>query len=358
MPRRRWGGLLLLLLMAAAACSEPGGGNGTELPISTTEHEPRGQFSTLEPGVISLDGQTNVDAALAMSGLAFESAPAVLLGRDDLFADALAAAGAQRRLQAPMLLMGGVFLPAGVRAELERLGARTVYVLGGPGAVSDGLVTSLRTAGFQVQRLAGANRFATAALVAERFYPDARGAILARGTAEASEDDFQLYVDALGAGAAAAATGQPLLLTEADRLPAETRTSLESSAIEALVIVGGQDVVDDAVAAEIRELGIAVTRVAGRTRYATAARLAGMITNSPVTAVTLVDGDDPQAWASGFPAAALGAPVLLSAGDALPAETIQALRDLPEGATLVCAANVATATCARAGRTVGSPEPR
>ena len=63
-------------------------------------------------------------------------------------------------------------------------------------------------------RLAGGNRFATAAAVADAEYPNgATTAIIANG---------RNYPDALAGAALAGLKSAPLLLTESDSLPAET----------------------------------------------------------------------------------------------------------------------------------------
>ncbi|HVM13705.1 MAG TPA: CHRD domain-containing protein [Egibacteraceae bacterium] len=311
-----------------------------------------------EPTVERLQAQDNITAAIAFSQTAFDDGASTyaLLARDDVFADSLSSGGAQGRLGAPLLLTPTNTLDNRVRTELQRLGVRTVVMLGGPNALSPDVERALRQAGFGVRRVAGPNRLATAVAIAERFFPTPDTAIVARAFGDAS-DEVRAFVDSLGAGAAAAATGQPLLLTHTTSLSAETEAYLRDNPIDSVTLVGGPRAVSEAVEEQIAALGIEVERVAGEDRYGTAAELALMQSPlGPPPLLVLVDGTDEDAWASGFPAAALQAPVLLTAGDAFPAHTVQLLMgSQTEGASLVCAPDVTSTACDRA-ETVANAE--
>jgi putative cell wall-binding protein len=310
-----------------------------------------------EPTFARLDAADNVGAAIAFSQQAFDDGGSryALLGRDDLFADSLSSGGAQGALDAPLLLTSRTSLDARVRSELQRLGTRTVFVLGGPAAISQDVLTALRAAGFGATRVAGDNRAGTAVAVAQRFYSRASSAIVARGFG-ASPTDTRAFADSLGAGAAAAATGQPLLLTATDRLSPETRSYLSDHAIDEVIVAGGPAAVSDAVVAEMEALGIEVMRAAGENRNGTAAELA-MLTAGPSqpAMLVLVDGASPDSWASGFPAAALQSPVLLTAGDDIPPQTTALLLSaLMNGMSVVCGPSASSAACAKAETIAGA----
>jgi putative cell wall-binding protein len=92
-------------------------------------------------------------------------------------------------------------------------------LLGGPAVISEGVASAVadRT-GAQIDRVAGENRFATAAAIAEHSHPDgAQTAYLATGIG---------YADALAGSAAAAGEDAPLLLTLPGSLPDATRERL------------------------------------------------------------------------------------------------------------------------------------
>ncbi len=203
-----------------------------------------------------------------------------------------------------------------------------LIVAGGPAAVTDTVVADLEAAtGSTSARLAGPNRFATAAAVADAF-PVGAPAYVAWGGGAA---------DALAGGPAAARDGGPILLTETDRLPAETVTALERLAPSGITVLGGTAVVSPAVEAALAELTDgAVTRLAGPDRYATAAAVAGTFA-APVAEVFVASGESFADALSAAQAAGLaGVPVLLTATHELPAATMQALQDLdPATVTVV-----------------------
>ena len=97
-------------------------------------------------------------------------APTVHLARADAFPDALAAGVLT---DGPIVLVprsGAV--PAAVLAGVDQLAPRRVVALGGPGAVSDAVLGAVAH-GTPTGRLAGADRFATAARISAAAFPNA-----------------------------------------------------------------------------------------------------------------------------------------------------------------------------------------
>lgn len=81
------------------------------------------------------------------------------------------------------------------------------------------------------------------------------------------------YPDALMAASAANKLGVPILLTEQDELPEETRDALQGLQPSEIVVVGGSAVVSDAVVSDLQQ-DYNVTRLWGTTRYGTAVEVA------------------------------------------------------------------------------------
>lgn len=253
------------------------------------------------------------------------SATEVLLGRADQFADSLGAGalGAGR----PLLLAKSKVLDDGIVEEMRRLGATSVTVLGGEAAISADVVDELGALGLTVQRLNGPTRLETAVAVAGRA--TSTTAILARAFPAAGADDSQAFADSLAAGAWAAASGNPVLLTQTDVLSGSTASQITDAGYTEVIIVGGTAAISDDVADAVRALGPTVTRVSGASRFATATAIAaarGFNGAADVTDFVLVDGQSPTAWWSGFAVAAhaadTNAPVVLAAGDTLPQATV------------------------------------
>jgi hypothetical protein len=78
------------------------------------------------------------------------------------------------------------------------------------------------------------------------------------------------FPDALGAAAAAAVQGGPVLLVQKDSIPAVTAAELSRLAPDVIYVSGGTAVVSDTVFNALKGYAPTVTRVAGANRYATA----------------------------------------------------------------------------------------
>jgi hypothetical protein len=192
--------------------------------------------------------------------------------------------------------------------EIERLGADRAVILGGEAAVSPAVADELAALEVEVERIAGANRFATAAEVAAQL-DDWDTALVVEG---AHTDPARGWPDAVSAGPYAALTGSPVLLVTRDRLPEETATALEGAS--EVVVVGGAAAVSPAVEETLAE-GAEVRRIAGQDRYDTSRLLveaAQAEADASRSILWLATGAAwPDALAVGPAAAATGAPLLL-----------------------------------------------
>lgn len=232
------------------------------------------------------------------------------------FPDALAAGPGAALDGAPVLLVTRDSVPPATADELRRIGPRRIVVLGGASAVSDDVVADLaRFSAGGTSRLAGPDRFATAAAVsAARFTPDVGVAYVATGSA---------FPDALAAGPAAAADRGPLLLVARDSVPEPTAAELSRLRPGRIVVVGGPAAVSPAVEAQLAAWSSGgVRRVAGDDRYATAAALSAAAFPGPVERLWLATGlNFPDALAGAPAAGARRTPVLLVPGDCVPGAT-------------------------------------
>jgi putative cell wall-binding protein len=264
-------------------------------------------------------GADRYATAAAVSREAFpKGAHDVVVVSGTRFPDALAAAPLAAQLGGPVLTVPPGPLPAVVRTELQRLSPAVVHVVGGTSVVGEDVARQLAPLAPEgVVRLQGADRYETAASVATTAFPRASEVVLASG---------QDFPDALAAGSAGAALGTPLLLTERGALPGPTRAALTALAPTRVTVVGGPAVVAPEVLQQLRGLlpSTAVVRLSGDDRYATAAAVARDTWES-VPSPLLASGEGfPDALAG----AALGAPLLLSRRDCLPAATAKAYADL------------------------------
>ena len=265
-------------------------------------------------------GATRYDTAVEISKTAFPGgADVAFVATGTNFPDALsggpASAGAS-----PVLLVTPTSLPTATRVELERLGPTRIYILGGQAVVGPNVEADLGGIAAEVVRIAGPNRFATAAAVSSTFFPLGANAVyLANGAA---------FPDAVAGAPAAAKEGAPLLLIQKDGIPPETVLELERLQPSEIVILGGTSVVSPEAEAAAAGYAPTVTRLAGSSRYSTAAAIAARSHPSGASSVYLATGGGFADALAGISVARIdGAPMLL-VGTTLPSSTAGAMESL------------------------------
>lgn len=262
------------------------------------------------------------DSALQVSRARFraDAARHAVVTRDDRFPDALA--GAPLTADGPLLLTPTGGLSGEVAAELQRVlspGA-TVYLLGGPTALSGKVDRAIRGLGLTPERLSGATRVDTALAVADevrRLYGDTGTVAIARAAGIDSDPDGPTgWVDSVTGGAWAADRGVPVLITPSDTLPGSVRAWVDADGADTTFVFGGPSAVSDAVVAALPR-GV---RVSGTDRTDTAAavatRLWGVSDGTADRQFLVIDGWARDGWRHGLAAAGLaadaGAPMLLA----------------------------------------------
>jgi putative cell wall-binding protein len=249
-------------------------------------------------GSVRIAGSDRYGTAVAMSKKVYAPPNDVYLASGEDFPDALAA-GPVAAFGGPILLVGRTALPEVTKGEIQRLQPGTVTLVGGHGAISESIEQAVAKAvpNAAIVRVGGANRFDTAALLAEQMAQVQlwERMVLVSGAA---------FPDALAAGPLAAGIRGPLLLTAKDELPQETRRVLELVKPRDIWLVGGPGVIGDSVIAELRLLlpEAGINRVWGRDRYATAANLAGSFGPARLQSAFLASGTN-------FPDALVAVPV-------------------------------------------------
>lgn len=257
--RSRASSVIVILVLACWALS----------PVALTE-----AVGTADPAVERIAGSGRVETSISVARHLFpcdsegRCADTVLLARADDSADAVVAGPLARALGAPLLLTDTHAVPTSLDKELERLGARSAVLLGGPAALSIDVEQELSSRGLAVERVGGSDRYETSALVAERLTP---AAVAVASGAPAHQ------VDALAAGAWAGSTGGAVLLVAETQVPEPVQAALAELAPSRVLVVGGSSAVEESVAARIRELvPVEVERVSGGDRFQTAAQLASL----------------------------------------------------------------------------------
>lgn len=242
-------------------------------------------------------------AALAREGSLWGVDRAYLTQGLDV-ADALGVGPVASEGNASVLLTRNDSVPETTWAALAGMRTEEVVVVGGEVAVSQQVVQAIENRGYPVRRVAGGNRYGTAVALSYEQDWQSDTVYLASGNGLA---------DALGGAAAAAHVSAPMLLTRAGALPDVTASRLAELDPARVVVLGGGQVINDSVLAELQTLLPAATidRIGGPNRYSTSALVAQDAFDGAASAV-LASGFSPvDAMAGTQLAAGRGGPVLL-----------------------------------------------
>lgn len=166
---------------------------------------------------------------------------------------------------------------------------------------------------FDVGRISGADRYATAVAISESMVPD--GASVPVVYVASGVD----YPDALAAVPAASTRSGVMLLVPPDHLPGVVADELRRIRPEKIVVVGGEAAVGSTLFASLRgyvDDPSDLSRIGGKTRYETAnAIVRDAFSERTVTQAFIATGQSfPDALAAGAAAGNIEAPVLLVDG--------------------------------------------
>nr|WP_306239387.1 peroxidase family protein [Ornithinimicrobium cryptoxanthini] len=268
---------------------------------------------TLDGEVLRVGGSDRFATAAEVSMRNFApGVPVVFIASGANFPDALAASSAAARNLSPILLVRPDGIPQATIAELQRLAPQRIVVLGGSTVINDPVVTALQgyTDG-DVDRVAGSNRYATAAAISAEFFQDTAPTPVVYLATGADFADA-LAVGALAASASAGVNGSPLLLTLPTSLPAVTVAELERLRPSRIVIAGGAGTISAGVAEQLAGYTDEVVRLSGADRYETAVEISRYAHPTAVPHIYLSTGATfPDALAGGVVAGITNAPVLL-----------------------------------------------
>ena len=294
------------------------GGGGTVIPTPKPDPE--------DPDRI--EGNDRIETSIeASKDLYPNGTNAVVLANCERYTDVLTADPFAIQEKASALLTYKYEIPEKTLKEIERLGAKKIYISGGYDAVSKKVVDELAAKGYEIFRFDGVDRYDTARKIAIK--------IREKGNTNAAElasgEDFP---DALCMTPLAVKDHAPILLTKKDSIPKYTKQALAEWDIENIKIGG----LDEAVSSEVEKQlkagfeidknnkkdsnvydgAKAVKRIGGEDRYETSAKLAAESYPDSKLGVYATGEDFPDALIAGNYAGTKEAPVLLVKGDSLP----------------------------------------
>jgi len=317
------------------------------------------EFAIVPQGTVSmisrLAGATRMGTSVQAAEAAYpDGSSAVVLanaGAGVPSPDAISAAGLAGALHAPVLLTPAGSLYPSVLKAIGALGAKTVYVVGGPVAISNKVIDSLTSSGLTVIRqFEGANRFDTAQLIDQYLYShklsQSTTAFIANGAT---------MIDALSASPVMYQGASPVFLVNTGQtaLPSSTLQDLAADHIKQVVVLGGPQAVSTKISSQVASVlsSSSVIRLAGATRVQTALAIdSHYFGDHPNGAIIAADGSDHGSFVDALSAAALASaedlPIVLTNPDSLPTDSVQYLSQVAPNSPFIVMGGTAAVSLA------------
>ncbi|WP_010677000.1 cell wall-binding repeat-containing protein [Bacillus timonensis] len=167
-------------------------------------------------------------------------------------------------------------------------------------------------------RIAGKTRYDTAVSISKLGWENAESVVLANGTN---------FPDALAGAPLSYALEAPILLVKKDTIPQSTLDEIRRLKATTIYLLGGTAAISNDVVNQLKNKGYKVTRVSGKTRYATAREIGNQLRkmNTQDTAVLAYGLNYPDALGIGGVASENGWPILFSNSTKLDNDTKQVL---------------------------------
>jgi putative cell wall-binding protein len=222
-----------------------------------------------------LEGEGRYDTMAAITQAGFASSEIVILATGANFPDALAASGLAGLGKLPILLTDSQSLSAQTQAEIARLGAKRVIIIGGEGAVSPVVAETLLglLGEGNVARISGDNRYQTARYI----YEAGKEATDWNWGTTAIVVTGNKFADALSISPYSYATQSPIFLYDSvnQSFDSETLAAIQSGGFTKILLVGGTNALPDSINDALAlGAGTIIERWAGDDRYRTSAQVA------------------------------------------------------------------------------------
>lgn len=290
---------------------------GMQLAFSSGENgitaSAAGAAADLELPIVRISGENRYETAAAVSKQAYpDGAKSVVIANGLDYADALCGVPLAKALDAPVLLTQKNALPQATAEEIQRLGATTVYILGGTGVVDEQIENDLKESELEVVRVAGENRYGTGVQVAQKMQELAGKPALTAFFVCAND-----FPDALSISSVAAVREAPIFYVDkSGKVNDVVKEYLESCGkkLSFAYVIGGSGAVGDAVFEDLQPYFKDSGRYGADNRYNTNAYInnafKGFFTGSDVYLAT--GKDFPDALTGGALAAKNGSPIVIA----------------------------------------------
>lgn len=209
--------------------------------------------SAASPESIRLGGQDRYATCSQIVNQGWKSSKYAVIVNGYNFPDALSASTLAKKYNAPILLNGSHRLENTTVDQIKRLNVKQVFIVGGPGVISNEVDDELHGMNISTERFSGLNRTETSVSVANQI-GTSNGIILT------TDSD---YTDALSVAPIAAKLQMPIILVPKDSVPDSVSELVENKNIPVTYVLGGQDIISNAVSSEFPN----VKRISGSDKY-------------------------------------------------------------------------------------------
>lgn len=279
--------------------SDDNGSSATVISFTTCK-QPQNEFYRLW-------GTDRYATSIAISQEGWKTSDYVVLAKGNDYPDALCAVPLAKAYKAPILLTDSNALTASVSSEIDRLGVKKAIIAGGVGAISDNIITTLKSRGIVCTRLGGDNRYDTSVIIANYLIENSGNrnqVVIATGNN---------FPDALSVASYAGFKGIPILLTTKDSVPDKVRNFIGVNSISSTYVIGGTGVISDSVYNSLPN----PRRFGGNNRYETNYKvISSLAAEYDLNSVFMATGEDfPDALCGAALAAVTKSPVILMSKD-------------------------------------------
>lgn len=283
------------------------------------------KIQTPKPELKTLIGSTRYSTAIEVSNQGWDHSTTVFLVNGNAIADGLTATPLATAHDAPILLTRKDRLPSETVAEMDRLEAKKIVLVGGSSVISHEVKASLMKKGYEVSRIGGKDRYETSLLLAKELdkVVDVKEAYLAYGKGEP---------DALSIAAQSGRKKQPIILVGKNAVPEATYDWLNSEDLSSSYFIGGTAVLDSTVIKSVNTItdnNVLNNRISGKNRHETNAKVIGKFYTEEYYPTVLIAKSETSklvdALSAGPLASKLGVPVLLVSQEGLDRSQISIL---------------------------------
>lgn len=235
------------------------------LPLFATE------ALALQVNVQRVAGDTRYDtmSELISNVGGWSASDKVILASGANYPDALSASALAGVHDTPIILTDPTELSSKAAATIKQLGPSTIYVVGGPSAVSDEVLQAANNiCGSNTIRLYGSTRYETSLEILRQCNSSSDTVIVATGAN---------YADSLSISPFAYVTKSPIVLCDPNGgLTQEAIEAIRAGGFSRAILVGGNAAVPDVVISQLNNANIAtdgIRRLSGATRYETSTQI-------------------------------------------------------------------------------------